>query len=103
MKGTESETIYQITWDDLHAAAVLMCSYKHRGEPGCEICDTIMDVIPQDNVKKYISSQKFRDGDLPVETVMCDNLKGWGSFSNSALGIHSNVCFSHGRGMMPYF
>ncbi len=35
-KGTESETIYQITWDDSRAAAILLCTYEHRGKQDCE-------------------------------------------------------------------
>ncbi len=42
-KGTESETIYQITWGDFRTAAVLMCSYEHCGKPGCDCYDTVME------------------------------------------------------------
>jgi hypothetical protein len=102
-KGTESEKIYQITWDDFRTAAVLMCSYKDCGKPGCEICGTVMEVLSADEVKAYTRGKKFREGQLPVETAMCDNFKGWGNFSNNALGIPSNVCFPHGTGEIPYF
>ena len=61
-----------------------------------------MEVLSADNVKAYISSKKFRSGELPVETVMCDNFKGWGNFSNNTLGIPSNVCFPHGTGKILY-
>jgi hypothetical protein len=102
-KGTESERIYEITWDDFRTAAVLMCSYKDCGKPGCPICGTVMEVLSAEDVQKYVRSKKFRDGQLPVETAMCDNFKGWGNFSNNALGIPSNVCFPHGTGKIPYF
>ena len=29
---------------------------------------------------------------------MCDNFKGWVKFSETALGIESNVCFPHATG-----
>ncbi len=62
-----------------------------------------MEVLSQENVKNYILSLQFRDGQLPVETAMCDNFKGWGNFSNNALSIHFNVCFLHGTSVMPFF
>ncbi len=68
-----------------------------------EMCGTIMEVLSADDVKGYTRSKKFREGQLPVETAMCDNFKGWGNFSNKALGIPSNVCFPHGTGRILYF
>ena len=62
-----------------------------------------MEVLSADDVKAYTHSKKFREGQLPVETAMCDNFKGWGNFSHNALGIPSNVCFPHGTGNIPYF
>jgi hypothetical protein len=103
IKGTKSEKNYEIILDDFRAAAVLMCSYKDCGKPCCVICGTTMEVLSADNVKAYISSQKFRNGALSVETAMCHNFKGWGNFSNNVLGIPSNVCFPHGTGMILYF
>jgi hypothetical protein len=102
-KGTESENNYEITWDDFRTAAVLTCSYKDCGKPGCEICGTIMEVLSADDVQAYTCSKKFREGQLPVETTMCDNFKGWDNFSHNALGIPSNVCFLHGTGNFPHF
>ncbi len=75
-KGTESETIYQITWDDFCAAAALMCTYTHLGKPGCECCEMVVEVLCEDNVKKYIHSWKFCNGQPPVETAINDNFKG---------------------------
>ncbi len=63
----------------------------------------VMEVLWEDNVKAYISSRMFKDGSLPLETVMCYNFKGGGNFSNNALGIPSNACLLHGTGMIPYF
>jgi hypothetical protein len=101
-KGTKSEIIYEITWDDFCTAAVLMRSYKDCGKPGCVISCTIMEDLLVDNVKAYIHSKKFRNGELSVETAMCDNFQGCGNFSNNALDIPSNVCFPHGTGMIPH-
>jgi hypothetical protein len=102
-KGTESEKLYEITWDDFRTAAVLMCSYKDCDKPGCPICGTVMEVLSAEDVQKYVRSKKIRDGQLPVETGMCDNFKGWSKFSHNALGIPYNVCFPHGTGKLPYF
>ena len=73
-KSTESETVYQITWDDLRGAGSI--AVDHEG----------------------LRSARFSRAELPVETAMCDNFKGWGNFSETALGIESNVCFPHATG-----
>ncbi len=103
LKGTESEKNYEITWDDFRTAAVLMCSYKDCGKPGCPICGTTMEILSAEDVQKYTRSKKFQDGQLLLETAMCNNFKGWGIFSHNALGIPSNVCFPHATGKLPYF
>ncbi len=79
-KSTESKNIYAVTWDDFCTAAVLMCSYKDCSKRGCVTCGTVMEVLLADDVQAYISSKKFREGQLPVETTMCDNFKGWRIF-----------------------
>ncbi len=63
-KETESEKIYEITWDDFRAAAVPMASYKDSCKPGCEICSTVMEVLSADNMTTYICSRKFQNGEL---------------------------------------
>ncbi len=60
----------------------------------------VMEVLSEDYMKVYISSQKFQNGALSVETAIYDNFKGWSNFSNNAIGIPFNVCFPHGTGMM---
>ncbi len=55
-----------------------------------------MEVLSREDVQKYTRSKKFREGQLPVETAICDNFKSWGNFSHNAFGIPSNVCFPHG-------
>ncbi len=90
-KGTKSEYIYEITWDEFCAAAVLETSYKDCGKPCYEICSSFMEVLSADNVKAYFRSRKFQNGELPVETAMCDHFKGWGNYSNNALGVSFNV------------
>ncbi len=40
---------------------------------------------------------------LPVQTVMCDNFKGWGNFAENVLGITSNVCILHATDNVQFF
>jgi hypothetical protein len=61
-----------------------------------------MEVLSQDEVLNYIRSRKFRDGQVLVETAICDNLKGWSNFSDNVCSP-SNVCLPRATGMMPYF
>jgi hypothetical protein len=61
-----------------------------------------MEVLSADNVKVYISSRKFQNEELPVETAMCDYFKGWGNSPNKALCIPSNVVF-HIEQVCSYF
>ena len=99
--GTESEKIYQITWDDLRAAAVLLCSYKDCCVGGCD-CGKIMELLSYSEVLAYIRSAKFLTEQLSSETAMWQ-LQGMGNFSKNALGINSNVCFPHATSILHYF
>jgi hypothetical protein len=37
-KGTKSEKVYQLTWDDLRAATILLCRVKQCRYTDCQIC-----------------------------------------------------------------
>ena len=97
-KGTESEFFYKITWNDFHAAAILMTTYKDCGEEGCECCGRVMQLLGNAEVQDYLKNDDFKSGKVPTETTMCDNFKGWGNFAINELGIVSNVCLPHGTG-----
>jgi hypothetical protein len=62
-----------------------------------------MEVLSADNVKAYIRSKKFRYEELPVETAMCNYFKGWGKFSNNALGIPPTFVFRMEQGRVHIF
>ena len=80
-----------------------MASYKDCGKEGCECCKRVMQLLSKEDAldvvtQDYLAGTKFREGKLPVETAMCDNVKCWGNFSINELGIISNVCLPHGTG-----
>ena len=79
-----------------------MTTYKDCGEEGCECCGRVMELFCKEDFKEYLESDEFKAGKVPVETAMCDNFKGWGNFSESELGIVSNVCLPHGTGNVHY-
>ena len=84
--------------DDFRAAVVLITDYKDCGKEGCECCMMVMELLDDEAAQKYVKSEEFREGKVPVETAMCDNFQGWGNFAESELGIISNVCLPHGTG-----
>ena len=57
-----------------------------------------MELIRNPKVQAYMRSARYRNSERPVETAMCDNFKGWGNFSDNALGIESNICLPHATG-----
>ena len=59
---------------------------------------TNMELISHSQIQAFLRSARFRKSELPVETAMCDNFKGWGNFSETAFEIDSNVCFPHATG-----
>ena len=97
-KGSESEKIYKITWDDFRAALVLIKGYKDCGKEDCECCMMVMELLDDADVQRYFKSDEFGEGKVPVHTAMCDNFKGWGNFALNELGIISNVCHPHASG-----
>ena len=58
----------------------------------------VEEILEDAEVQSYFKSDEFALGRLPVDTAMCDNLKGWGNFSENELGIISNVCHPHASG-----
>jgi hypothetical protein len=71
---------------------------KHYRSPDCLICIKLQLLLADENVRKYLRSDEFRDGRVPVQTAMCDNFQGWGNFSRNVFGIDSNVCKPHAIG-----
>jgi hypothetical protein len=99
-KSTESEKVYTITWDDLREGVLTALTYKHCGDAECSCCGLVMELIRHVEVQKFLRSQRFRRRELPVETSMCDNFKGWGNFSENVLGIDANICLPHATGTL---
>ena len=62
----------------------------------------VMQTLTHEAVEEYLAGITFREGKVPVETAMCDNFKGWGSFLINELGIVSNVCLPHDTGKVHY-
>ena len=58
----------------------------------------VMELLDDAEVQRYFTSDKFKDGKLPVETAMCDNFKGWGNFALHKFGLKANVCHPHASG-----
>ena len=95
---SESETVYGMTWDDLRTAVLDLLTYKKCAVPDCTTCGPILELISHSQIQAYLRSGRFRKQELPVETAMSDNFKGWGNFAENALGIDSGVCFPHATG-----
>ena len=103
-KGTESETLCRITWNDFRVAAIELANYKDCGKQGCFTCQMVMPLLAHPNVVEEMATKAWKEEEkLPVETAMCDNFKGWGNFSINELGIVSNDCLPHGTGKVHYF
>ena len=94
-RDLRAKQIYKITWGDSRAAVVLITGYKDCGKEDCECCMMVMELLDDEAVQKYVKSKEFREGEIKVETAMCDNFKGWGNFTINELGILSNVCHPH--------
>jgi hypothetical protein len=37
----------------------LLCEYKHCGKADCECCETVMEILSHEKVKKYTRKKKF--------------------------------------------
>jgi hypothetical protein len=66
------------------------------------MCIKLQQLLADENVAKYLRSDKFRDGLVPVQIAMCDNFQGWGNFSRNVFGIDSNVCKPQATGNVLY-
>jgi hypothetical protein len=64
----------------------------------CQICCKLSALMSEEYVAEDLLGPDYREGSLPAQTAMCDNFKGWLSFSMNALGIRSNICKQHATG-----
>jgi hypothetical protein len=87
-----------MTWDDLRHAVLDLFTYKKCDVPDCPTCGPIMELISHKEIQAYLLSKRFREQQLPVESAMSDNFRGWGNFADSTLGVDSGVCFPHATG-----
>ena len=58
-KATESETVYQITWDDLRAAVLLLLTLKDCGVAGCACCGPMLELIRHQQVQALRRVQRL--------------------------------------------
>jgi hypothetical protein len=96
-KGTKREKVYQLTWDDLRPATILLCSVEQCQDADFQICCKLSALMSKKYVAEYLRCPVYRKSLIPVHTAMCDHFKGWGNFPINALGIHANVCKQHAR------
>jgi hypothetical protein len=79
----------------LSLAIIHLCSVKQCCSPDCLMCNKLQQLLGDENVAKYLRSDDFSEGRVPVETAMCDKFQGWGNFLRNEFGINSNVCKPH--------
>jgi hypothetical protein len=94
-KATESEKVYQLTFDDLHAAVSLLCKVRPCSKSDCECCLAIRDSLAEQNVVEYIDSNKIKAQKLQVQNVMCDNFQGIRNFCRAESGMNPILCVQH--------
>ncbi len=99
-KATENEKIYQITYDDLRGAAILLCSVQPCRDCNCKCCSKISELFANPAVVEFIGSDEFPRSQLSVQTAMCDNFKGcqWCKFAKIYLGVAASLCKQHATG-----
>ncbi len=66
LKGTESEKVYQLTWDDLRNAIIILCCVLQFCKPDCLFGSKLVQLLADENVAQYLRSDEFRDGALPL-------------------------------------
>ena len=69
-RATESEAVYQMTWDDLRSAVIDLFRYKDCGAPGYTTCGPILELITHSQIQAFLQSARFRRSELPVETFL---------------------------------
>jgi hypothetical protein len=95
---TEGELTYTGTYAELEEAFILSCSIRTCDREDCTSCATLKQLRAQERVIKYLASDTFKAGKIPVDTAQCDNILGFGNFTRAVFEMDPNVCKCHPLG-----
>ena len=95
---TEGELTYTGTYAELEEALILSYSIRTCDREDCTSCATLKQLRAQERVIKYLGSDTFKAGKIPVdsaESAQCDNILGFGNFTRAVFDMDPNVCKCH--------
>jgi hypothetical protein len=65
--------------------------FQANTQKKCAFSSLLLELQARPNVQKWERSQKFREGKLKVDTALCDQLAGCGTFTREVFGKDPNI------------
>jgi hypothetical protein len=87
----------------LEEAFILSCGNRTCDREGCTSCETLKQLRAQERAIKYLDSDTFKPGKIPVDTAQCDNILGFGNFTRAVFDMDPNVCKCHPLGAYSFY
>jgi hypothetical protein len=63
--------MYTMTYQEMERAAIALFSASL--DKDCEFTTCLKHLLAQQKVQGYMSTQRFRDGQLPIDQAQCDH------------------------------
>ena len=82
--------MYSVTFREMEKAALALLTANV--DKKCDFTRYLKHLPAQTNVQKYMKSDVFEEGRLPIDQAQCDHQAGWRNFSLSELGKLPNIC-----------
>ena len=92
--------MYTVTFREMERAAIALLTANV--DKKCEFTRYLRRLLAQPSVWKYMESQGYLEGKLPIDQAQCDNQAGWRNFSLAEFGTPPNICSTHLTGKL-YF
>jgi hypothetical protein len=104
---TEGKLTYTCTYKELEEAFILSYSIRTCDSANCASCAKLKELRAHERVIKYLASDAYKAGKIPVDTAQCDSILGFGilslgAFNRSVLNMDHNVCKCHPLGAYPF-
>jgi hypothetical protein len=75
----EGELTYTVTFRDMEKAALALLTANVDKE--CDFTRYLKHLLAQPNVQKFLQTEFYKNGELPIDQAQCDHQAGWHIFS----------------------
>ncbi len=81
-KSTEGQVVYARSYLEFEECVMTFLTLVKFCTIDCAFCRTFSELLEDDRVQEYLKSKTFKNQKLPVDTVQCYPIIGFGNFTH---------------------